>query len=241
MGAETGGDRYGMAGKILIVDDTVEMAWLLRSALAKDDFEIEVAYDGAEGLRRAYVFQPDLIVLDVMMPGMNGWEMLRRLREFSDVPVIMLTAVSDTDSKVQGLDTGADDYVSKPFEVRELRARIQAALRRAALTASRGSDSLRFDGGNLVIDVSAQAVVVRGVAVDLTPTEYRLLLYLARNAGQVLTYDQILDDVWGTGYEGSTASVKVYIQRLRRKIEADPSHPRLILTQWGVGYSLART
>jgi DNA-binding response OmpR family regulator len=230
-----------MAAKILIVDDTVEMTWLLRSALSKDGFEIEVAHDGAEGLRQAYVFQPDLIVLDVMMPGMNGWEMLRRLREFSDVPVIMLTAVSDTSSKVQGLDTGADDYVSKPFEVRELRARIQAALRRAALSASGGSYPLRFDGGNLLIDLSAQAVVARGVAVDLTPTEYKLLLYLARNAGQVLTYDQILENVWGPGYEGSTASIKVYVQRLRRKIEIDPSHPRLILTHWGVGYSLART
>jgi two-component system KDP operon response regulator KdpE len=230
-----------MATRILLVDDTVEMAWLLKSALAKEDFEIAVARDGAEGLRQAYAFQPDLVVLDVMMPGMNGWDMLRRLREFSDVPVIMLTAVSDSGSRVQGLDIGADDYVSKPFEVRELRARIRAALRRAALSASDSSQPLRLDSGNLIIDLSSQAVMVRGEPVDLTPTEFKLLLCLASNAGQVLTYDQILDNVWGPGYGDSAASVKVYIRRLRRKIEVDPSNPRLILTQWGVGYSLVRT
>jgi DNA-binding response OmpR family regulator len=229
-----------MTAKILIVDDAPELTWLLSTSLEKEGYEVAVAHDGAEGLRQAYAFQPDLVVLDVMMPTMNGWDMLSRLREFSDVPVIMLTAISDSDSKVHGLDSGADDYVSKPFEVRELKARIRATLRRATLSPSGTSDALRFDGGQLVIDPTSRQITVRGEVVSLTPTEYRLLLYLAYNAGQALSYDQILSNVWGPGYEDSSSNVKVYIRHLRSKIEADPSDPRYILTQWGVGYCFAK-
>ena len=232
--------RRQMAERILVVDDEPDMVSFLRQALIHEGFEVEGAHDARQGLRRAYEFRPDLVLLDVMMPEMDGWDMLGRLREFSDVPVIMLTAVGGTDHKIQGLDLGADDYVTKPFELRELKARIRAALRRAASDSSSGTPLLSFDGGRLVIDPASYKVTSQGKAVDLTPIEHKLLLFLASNAGQVMTYEQILDNVWGPGYEDSQANVKVYIRRLRQKIEPDPSQPCHILTQWGVGYYLAK-
>jgi DNA-binding response OmpR family regulator len=230
-----------MATKILVVDDAPEMTLFLEQILKKENYELAVAYDAREGLRQAHVFRPDLILLDVMMPEMDGWDMLRRLREFSDVPVIMLTAIGGTDNKVHGLDIGADDYVTKPFEVQELKARIRSALRRTVVPLGGERQLFSFDGGQLVVDPVSRKVTCRSQEVSLTPTEYKLLLFLACNAGQVLTYNQILDNVWGPGYESSPDSVKVYIRRLRQKVEADPRHPRYILTQWGVGYSLAKT
>ena len=229
-----------MAVKILIVDDEPDLAHFLVKVLQREGFEVESAFDAHQGLRKAYSFQPDLILLDVMMPGMDGWEMLRRLREFSDVPVIMLTAIHGTESVVHGLDTGADDYITKPFQVQELKARIRATLRRASLPPAEDT-TLSFGNGQLVIDPASHLVTVGGQVVDLTPTEYKLLLYLACNAGQVVTYEQILDNVWGPGYEGSQTNVKVFIRNLRRKIEPDPSRPRLLLTHRGVGYSLVKT
>ena len=229
-----------MAARILVVDDEPELARFLANVLQRDGFDVESAFDARQGLRKAYSFQPDLILLDVMMPGMDGWEMLRRLREFSDVPVIMLTAIHGTDSVVHGLDTGADDYVTKPFQIHELKARIRATLRRASLPP--GEDTtLSFDNGQLVIDPGSRLVTVGGQVADLTPTEYKLLLYLAYNAGQVVSYEQILNNVWGPGYESSQTNVKVFIRNLRRKIEPDPAHPRYLLTHRGVGYSLVKT
>ena len=227
--------------KILIVDDEQEMTQFLASVLAGDGYQLETSNDARDGLRKAYTFQPDLVLLDVMMPGMNGWEMLSRFREFSDVPVLMLTAIQNMDSIVQGLDLGADDYITKPFRLQELKARIRAALRRASLPPNLESGSLQFDGGKLVIDPQAHQVWVRGESVNLTPTEYKLLFYLAQNAGRVLTYDQLLDQVWGSGYESSLTNVKVFIRQLRTKIEPEPSRPRYILTQRGVGYYLAKS
>jgi two-component system KDP operon response regulator KdpE len=225
--------------RILVVDDAPEMTWLLDKALSKDHHEVEVAHDGLEGLRQAYAFRPDLIVLDIMMPEMDGWDMLRRLREFSDVPVIMLTALGETKNKVHGLDIGADDYMAKPFEMDELRARIRATLRRGA-PAAHEDHTLRFDNGQLVIDPASRQVTVRGELVDLTPTEYRLLLYLSSHAGRTVSHAQILENVWGPGYEDSATNVKVYIRNLRNKIEVDSRNPRYILNQWGVGYYLAK-
>lgn len=229
-----------MATKILVVDDAPEMTAFLERVLTKDGYEVAVAQDAREGLRLVHQFRPDLILLDVMMPEVDGWEMLRRLREFSSAPVIMLTALGSTDNKVYGLDIGADDYVTKPFELQELRARIRSTLRRAAEGQAGQDQRFSFDGGRLVIDPVSRKVFVNGQEVVLTPTEYRLLLYLACNAGQVLSYDQILDHVWGTGFGESPANVKVYIRRLRGKLEADPRNPRYILTHWGMGYSLAK-
>jgi two-component system KDP operon response regulator KdpE len=228
-----------MPPKILVVDDAAEMTMFLAQILTSDNYEVAVAHNAQEGLRQAHFFRPDLILLDVIMPEMNGWDMLRHLREFSDVPVIMLTALGDVDSKVRSLDIGADDYMAKPFEVQELKARIRSALRRAVAPPSEKNQLLSFDGGQLVIDPVSRRVTCRGHVVSLTPTEYKLFLFLACNAGQVLTYDRILDNVWGPGYEDNPTPVKVYIHRLRQKIEADPSSPRYVLTRWGVGYYLA--
>lgn len=229
-----------MAERILVVDDEPDMVSFLHHALTREGYEVAGAHDAHQGLRQAYEFRPDLILLDIMMPEMDGWDMLGRIREFSDVPVIMLTAVGGTDHKIQGLDLGADDYVTKPFELRELNARIRAALRRAASPPSDGTPLLSFAGGQLVIDPFSYKVTSHGRPVNLTPIEHKLLLFLALNAGQVMSYEQILDNVWGPGYEDSQSSVKVYIRRLREKIEPDSSKPRYILTQWGIGYSLAK-
>jgi DNA-binding response OmpR family regulator len=229
-----------MAIKILVVDDAEDTTWLLKKSLTGDGYAVETARNGAEGLRSAYTFQPDLVLLDVMMPDMDGWTMLRRLREFSEVPVIMVTAVGTEIEKVRGLDLGADDYLTKPYGMEELKARIRAALRRVTSATPSESHALRFDDGQLIITPSSHEVTVRDKVIDLTPTEYKLLLYLAYNAGHVLTYDQILDNVWGPGYQDSLANVKVYIWCLRRKIEANPNQPRYILTKRGVGYWLAK-
>ena len=228
-----------MAIKILVVDDSKDTTWLLRRTLTDENYEVEIAQNGLDGLRLAYHFRPDLVLLDVMMPDMDGWTTLRRLREFSEVPVIMLTAVGGEKSLVQGLDSGADDYVTKPFSMEELKARIRAVLRRKGLSEADSSPLLQFDGDQLIIDPSSQEVTVRGEVVDLTPTEYKLLLCLAYNAGRVLTPDQILDNVWGPGYEDSAANVKLYIWYLRRKIELDPADPCYIITKRGTGYYLA--
>jgi two-component system KDP operon response regulator KdpE len=214
---------------------------LLQRSLSEEGYQVEVAEDGHEGLRQAHAFRPDLIVLDIMMPGMDGLDMLRRLREFSDVPVIILTAVNTEQDKVYGLNIGADDYVTKPFGVEELKARIQATLRRVA-TSSEPDKSriLRFNNDQLIIDPASHRVTVQGDEVSLTPTEYKLLLYLAYNAGRVLSYEQILENVWGPGYEDGLTNVKLYVWYLRRKIEQDPSNPSYILTQRGVGYSMTK-
>ncbi len=229
-----------MAVKILVVDDEPDMTALLHHALVREGYEVEIAFDGRTALRKAQSFQPDLIMLDIMMPEMSGWETLRHLREFSQVPVIMLTAVSGERPTIQGLDLGADDYVTKPFGIRELKARVRATLRRAATPRAREEQLLTFDEGRLVIDPCTYRVMVDGEEVDLTPTEHQLLFYLAYNAGQVLTHAQILEKVWGPGYEDSLANVKVYVQRLRSKIEPDSSNPRYIQTQRGLGYYMEK-
>jgi two-component system KDP operon response regulator KdpE len=228
-----------MTIKILIVDDSQDTTWLLKRVLTEEGYAVQLAHDGREGLRQAFDYRPDLVLLDVMMPDMDGWTMLSRLREFSDVPVIMLTAVGGEQSMVQGLDSGADDYVTKPYGMEELKARVRAVLRRRGVSESGRSKLLQFDGGKLCIDPTAQRVTVRGDVVNLTPTEYKLLLCLAYNAGRIVTSQQILDNVWGPGYEDSVANVKLYIWYLRRKIEADPRNPYYVQTMRGTGYYLA--
>jgi DNA-binding response OmpR family regulator len=232
---------YGLSrcmAKILIVDDAPDLTEFLEYALKEEGYELAVATDAQTGLLQAHDFRPDLILLDIMMPVIDGWEMLGRLREFTDAPVIMLTAIDDMAHKVHGLDMGADDYITKPFEIKELKARIRAVLRRVERTSADQFPHLSFDEGRLVVGLSSPTVISQGVEVGLTPVEYKLLLLLARNAGRVLTYEQILGHVWGPGYENSVSNVKVYVRRLRKKIEADPSQPHYIQTRWGVGYYL---
>jgi two-component system, OmpR family, KDP operon response regulator KdpE len=232
--------REGARPKILVIDDVPEMAEFLQHLLTREGYQVAVAHSARTGLRLAQEDEPDVVLLDIMMPDMDGWTMLQHLREFSNVAVIMVTALDDLAEKVRGLDQGADDYLTKPFEIEELKARIRAALRRSSVPPARAGHTLSFDGGRLVINPTSYQIVCRGKEVKLSPIEHRLLVYLAVNAGRVLTYEQILDNVWGAGYEDSLTNLKVYIRRLRQKLERDPSEPRYILNQWGIGYYMDR-
>lgn len=225
-------------GKILIVDDDAYVCDSLAALLGSDGYTVVTAQNGNEALRRLYKERPDLVLLDVIMPGMDGWEVCRRIREMSDVPIVMLTARGQVKDRVRGLDLGADDYLVKPVAVEELRARVRAALRRGRAEEEHGP--LSFDGGRVVVDLPAGEVLVGGERVPLRPLELRLLAYLVRNAGLLLTHDQILEQVWGHEYVGDRPSLKLYIWRLRQKIEQDPKHPRCILTERGLGYRFVR-
>jgi len=229
-----------MQPKVLIVDDDDDLRLLLTDILESEGYGVITASSGSEGLRSFHEQQPELVLLDVLMPVMDGWEVLERIREVSNVPILMLTAIHGVPSCVRGLSRGADDYLVKPFHQDELAARIEALLRRSQTPAQEPERILRFDQGALLIDTQSRRVVVRGEDVELTPTEYRFLCYLAENAGTVLSYSQILDNVWGADYEGGDKNVKVYAVYLRRKIEEDPQDPRYILSKWGVGYYMPK-
>jgi len=220
---------------ILIVDDEEKILRFLRMNLELEGFRVTTATSGLEALQRVRSLHPDLVLLDVMMPDIDGFETLRLLREFSDVPVIMLTVRSDEDDIVRGLRLGADDYVTKPFSVRELVSRIQAVLRRARPLASPESAILKIDD-YLSVDYNLQEVIVGGKRVKLRPTEFRLLSVLIENAGWVVPQETLLVKVWGPEYRDETHYVRLYITYLRQKIEPDPSNPRYIFTERGVGY-----
>jgi two-component system, OmpR family, KDP operon response regulator KdpE len=229
-----------ITAKLLVVDDEEDLQQLLRAMLERRGYEVLSASGGLQAIRRLYHERPDLVLLDVMMPGMDGWETLKRIREMSTVPVIMLTALGEVTHVVQGLQIGADDYVSKPFDREELIARIEALLRRSTQPVDQADQILSFDSGHLIIDPVCRRVVVQGQEVRLTPTEYRFLLYLAQNAGRVLTYESILANVWDVAYQGGDKNVKVYATYLRRKIEPDPQQPRYICSERGVGYYMPK-
>ncbi|NLG28171.1 MAG: response regulator transcription factor [Chloroflexi bacterium] len=235
--------------KLLIVDDEPALRETLQYGLARQGYEVHVAEDGPGGLQAARALAPDLIVLDVMLPGMDGLEVCRVLRRESDVPILMLTARADEIDRVVGLEVGADDYLVKPFGMRELEARIKALLRRARLSAgaTTPTDTPGSDGpsvqtspplthGDLVIDTTRHEVRRRGQVIELKPKEYELLLFLARNRGIVLSRDLIIERVWGWEYAGATRTVDVHIRWLREKIETDPAAPERIITVRGIGY-----
>lgn len=226
-------------GKLLIVEDDTRLLEALRLHLGKAGYEIITAANGLEGLQKMYTHRPDLIVLDVMMPRMDGWETCRRIREMSDVPIIMLTALGQEDEKVKGLKLGADDYLAKPFGLKELEARVEAVLRRTRLPPPT-REAVLYADGKLVIDSERWEVSRGGQLVELTATERRLLFYLAENAGRILTHQQILDRVWGAEYVDDTDYVKLYIWRLRQKLEENPSQPTYILTERGIGYKFEK-
>jgi DNA-binding response OmpR family regulator len=225
--------------KVLVIDDDVEVAGLVKVWLEKHDFEVTIALDGASGLRLLYQLRPDLVVLDVAMPRMDGWEVCRRIRELDDVPIIMLTAKAEMTSRVRGFDLGADDYVIKPFELPELLARVRAILRRVRAFRAEDEADQVFREGDLIVNLAAHQVTVAGRAVDLSPTEFRLLAFLIQNRGRVVSHSQILTNVWGPEYRDQVAYVKLYIRYLREKVELDPSSPRLITTERGFGYRFA--
>lgn len=228
-------------GKILVVDDDAYVCRSLAAVLEEEGYTVVTAGDGPTALRLLYAEKPNLVILDVIMPDMDGWEVCRRIREMTDLPVLMLTARGQVKDRVKGLDLGADDYLVKPVALEELRARVRAALRRArAASAEPLRQVVTFDGGRVVVDLAAGEVRVAGKVLQLRPLEYQLLFYLVRNAGQLLTYDQILEAVWGYERTGDRPSLKLYIWRLRSKIEEDAAHPRCILNVRGLGYRLIR-
>lgn len=221
--------------KILIIDDNSDLLHLVETGLAQEGFDVLGALEGRLGLRLAYEEHPDLVILDLMLPEIDGFELCHRLRELTDVPIIMLTALSREHDIVRGLAMGADDYVVKPFNMAELIARIKANLRRHEASGnSQKSTVIELD--SLKIDFARRRTYVRDEVVDLTPIEFRLLSYLARNCGYVLPHERILGEVWGPEYREQLDYLRLYISYLRRKIEADPSEPEIIKTERGVGY-----
>ena len=223
-----------MAISVLIVEDERNIAELLQLYLEKEGYAVTVAYDGGQGLAAFRQVQPDLVLLDVMMPVMDGWAVCRAIRAESQTPVIMLTAKSEVGDKVLGLKTGADDYITKPFEMREVLARIEAVLRRAA-PAAPAAKSRRLTFDKLTIDMDAFVLTVDGKAVDTPPKEMELLFYLASSPNRVYTRNQLLDEVWGFDYFGDSRTVDVHVKRLREKLEG-VSEQWSLKTVWGVGY-----
>ena len=221
--------------RILVVDDEERMVRFIRLNLEHDGFEVIEAYNGSQAIDRMRDSLPDLILLDVMMPDIDGFEVLQLIREVSDVPVIMLTAKGEEDDRVRGLELGADDYVTKPFSPRELVSRVRAVLRRSETVRGDTHGPIQVDE-RLKIDFDRREVWVEENLVKLRPTEYRLLYHLVQNAGWVMTHDQLLAKVWGYEYRDEPHYVRLYVNYLRQKLEEDPSNPQYILTERGVGY-----
>jgi two-component system KDP operon response regulator KdpE len=220
---------------ILVVDDEERMARFIRLNLEHDGFKVVEAYRGLQAIQALRDSIPDVVLLDVMLPDMDGFEVLRVIREISSVPVIMLTAKGEEDDRVRGLELGADDYVTKPFSPRELVSRVRAVLRRSEAASSGPHEMVDVDD-RLQIDFGRREIWIEGKLVKLRPTEYRLLYHLVQNAGWVMTYDQILSKVWGYEYRDEPHYVRLYINYLRQKLEKDPANPKYILTERGVGY-----
>lgn len=220
---------------LLVVDDEARMRRFIRMNLELEGYQIIEAENGLVALEQIRQYTPDLVIMDVMMPEMDGFETLKLLREISTVPVILLTVKSDEDDKITGLGLGADDYVTKPFSPRELISRVTAVMRRAEWPAPTPRTILKIDA-RLAVDFNRHQVIVEGERVDLRPTEYRLLNHLIQNAGWVVPHDTLLAKVWGYEYRDETHYLRLYINYLRKKIEEDPANPHYILTERGVGY-----
>ncbi len=221
--------------RILAVDDEARMVRFIRLNLEHDGFQVVEAYNGSQALEQIRTNLPDLVLLDVMMPDIDGFEVLRMIRETNNIPVIMLTAKGDEEDRIKGLELGADDYITKPFSPRELVSRVRAVLRRTDTTTASTRDIIEVDD-RLKIDFNRREVWVDGELIKLRPTEYRLLYHLVQNAGWVLTHEQLLTKVWGYEYRDEPHYVRLYINYLRKKLEEDPADPNYILTERGIGY-----
>jgi two-component system KDP operon response regulator KdpE len=229
-----------MPARILVIEDDPAIASLTQLQLENRGYQVQIASDGIEGLRQAYAWQPDLVVLDIMMPDMDGWTVCERLRELSDVPIIFVTAIGKETDIVRGLEMGADDYLVKPFSPRELVARIEAVLRRGEHSRGTTIEARLYENGPLTVNLESRQVKRNNAHVDLTPIEFKLLSTFIRNEDKVLTHRFLLSQVWGPAYEDERQYLKLYVWYLRQKIEEDPSNPQLILTERGVGYRLVR-
>jgi two-component system, OmpR family, KDP operon response regulator KdpE len=225
--------------RILVIEDEAAIRRFLRAALANEGYEVAEAVTGRLGMSMLLGHLPDVVVLDLGLPDMDGMDIINRVREWSQVPIIVVSARGRENDKVKALNEGADDYLTKPFGVPELLARVKVALRHRAMVLGNGTASPRFQVGDLVVDLAARRVFVAGAEVHLTPLEYRLLTTFVRNAGKVLTHRYLLGEVWGPGYVEQTHYPRMFVAGLRRKLEADPSQPRYLITEMGVGYRLA--
>ncbi len=233
--SEAPDDREAMSSRVLVVDDERMVTEVVERYLKRDGYQVSLAADGNEGLRIGLAWSPDIVVLDLMLPGIDGLEVCRRLRAHSQVPIIMLTARGEESDRVVGLEVGADDYMVKPFSPRELVARIKAVLRRtSASPVQPANGTLRF--GTVTVNPQTRVVTVNGVEARLTAKEFDLLSFLTAHPSQVFSREQLMDRVWDYTFAGDTSTVTVHIRRLREKVETDPLHPAHIKTVWGVGY-----
>lgn len=222
--------------RILVVDDEKLLVKGVKFNLENEGYEVECAYDGASAVELARNGRFDLIILDVMMPELDGQEACMRIREFSNVPIIMLTARSEDADKIIGFECGADDYITKPFNILELKARIRAMLRRAGATEKKEQEASRLERGAIAIDTVSRAAWSQGRPVELTAKEFDLIELFLKNPGRVYSRENLLNLVWGYEYMGEFRTVDVHVRRLREKLEPDPANPEYILTKWGVGY-----
>jgi two-component system KDP operon response regulator KdpE len=230
----------GVAAQVLVVEDDTPMRRFLRAALANEGYRVREAETGEAAITMIISNRPDLILLDLGLPDMDGTEILSRVREWSQVPIIVLSARGHEADKVDALNSGADDYLTKPFGVSELLARVTVALRHAAaIKDSKPGEAGQFRTGELLVDLAARRVIVRGQDVHLTPIEYRLLTVFVKNAGKVLTHDQLLRQVWGLTGSAQSHYPRMYVASLRKKLEKDPADPRYLTTEQGVGYRLS--
>ncbi len=225
-----------MSERILVVEDERPIADIVRYNLQKEGYQVELAYDGREALDKALRLQPDLVLLDIMLPRISGFEVCKQLRKTMNVPILMVTARATEGDKINGLDLGADDYITKPFSPRELIARVRAALRRANSSVEKAEEPAALVLGHLRINLAKYEVTRREEVIELTVREFELLKYLALSPGKVFDREHLLKEVWGYDYFGHVRTVDVTVRRLREKIEEDPSHPCYILMKRGVGY-----
>lgn len=226
--------------RILVVEDDPAVRNLVTTALGLHGYDVEKAETGELAVMEAASRNPDLIMLDLGLPDIDGVEVISKIRGWSAVPIIVISARTEDSDKIGALDAGADDYLTKPFSVEELLARVRASLRRSGMAGAGAAESSTFDNGPLHIDFAAGCATLAGEELQLTPTEYKLLALLAKNVGKVLTHTFITHEIWGTSWDSDIASLRVFMRTLRKKIEADPAHPQLIQTHVGVGYRMQR-
>lgn len=225
-----------MAKKVLVVDDEKLIVKGIRFSLEQDGMEVDCAYDGEEAFQMAKAKKYDMILLDVMLPKMNGFEVCQAIREFSDMPIVMLTAKGDDMDKILGLEYGADDYITKPFNILEVKARIKAIMRRTSGSIKKEVNENLVEKGDLKLDCESRRLFINGREVNLTGREFEILELLVKNENKVYSRDDLLKAVWGRDYPGDVRTVDVHVRRLREKVEVNPSEPKYVHTKWGVGY-----